>query len=264
MRRQSILLIATLGTLASLAACGSKEPPAPAADTAAQTAPETAGEPAAQPPVVTSTEPVVVAPPAASAPAPKPASKPASAPKPVASQPKPAPKPVVLTVPAGTVLAMSATTPLSSKTAKLGDPVAAQVTDAVTVDGKVAIPAGSTVSGQVTKIVSGSDKIGGKPIIIVSFDRLDLPNGKSLTVSGDVTQQGKSDTAGDTAKIVGGAAAGAIIGSQVKSGDKGKVIGGQLGAAAGTIAAKETGTEARIKEGAPLSMTLAADVSVPQ
>jgi hypothetical protein len=182
----------------------------------------------------------------------------------MASTPKPAPKPVVLTVPAGTVLAMSATTPLSSKTAKVGDPVAAQVTDSITVEGKVAIPAGSTVSGQVTKIVSGSDKIGGKPIIIVSFDRLDLPNGKSVPVSGDVTQQGKSDTAGDTAKIVGGAAAGAIIGSQVKSGDKGKVIGGLLGAAAGTIAAKETGTEARIKEGAPLSMTLVADVAIAQ
>lgn len=266
MRRQSILLIATLGTLASLAACGSKEPPAPAAEAPAATAPETPAPEAAAPAPAPEASPPAAAPaPAPTAAAPKPASKPASsAPKPVVSTPKPAPQPVVLTVPSGTVIAMSATTALSSKSAKVGDAVAAQVTEAITVDGKVAIPAGSTVNGQVTKIVSGSEKIGGKPVIVVAFDRLDLPNGKSVAVSGDVTQQGKSDTAGDTAKIVGGAAAGAIIGSQVKSGDKGKVIGGLLGAAAGTIAAKETGTEARIKEGAPLSLTLVSDVAIAQ
>ncbi len=126
MRNQSILLTATLAALALLAACGSKEPPA--APTA--TGPATPGEaaPAAQPAGAPAATP---APPAASTPAA--ASKPA---KPAT----PAPKPVqIVTVPAGTALAMTLSTGLSSKTAKVGDPVKAMLTSDVQVDGKIMV-----------------------------------------------------------------------------------------------------------------------------
>lgn len=261
--RHSLLPIAAVSTLALLAACGQQQPPAPAAEATAPIV-EQAPPPVAAVPA----EPVVEA-----EPAPAPAAKPKPAPKPAkpatstASAPKdppPPPAPVVrtITVPAGTVLELAISSALTSKTAKVGDAVSAQLTNPVVINGETVISSGATVAGQIIKVVSGSEKIGGKPALVLSFERLELPGGKDVPVSGEITQEGKSDTAGDSAKIVGGAAAGAILGHQVKGGDKGKIIGGLLGAAAGAVAAHETGTEARIKEGTALQLVLFAPVQI--
>jgi len=170
--------------------------------------------------------------------------------------------PPTLTVPAGTELELSLATELSTKSAKAGDVVRAELTNDIRVDGKVAIAAGTTVAGQVTTVVSGSNKIGGVPTIGMSFERLELPGGKDVPIMGEITQQGKSDTARDTVKIVGGAAAGAILGHQVKGGDKGKVLGGLLGGAIGAVAAKKTGTEVQLPVGTALTIALAAPVEI--
>ncbi|HSN72778.1 MAG TPA: glycine zipper 2TM domain-containing protein, partial [Steroidobacteraceae bacterium] len=65
----------------------------------------------------------------------------------------------------------------------------------------------------------------------------------------------------DTAKIVGGAAAGAIIGHQIDD-DNGKVIGGLLGGAAGAVAAKKTGGEIAIPAGTVILVGLDAPFEV--
>jgi hypothetical protein len=132
----------------------------------------------------------------------------------------------------------------------------------VVVDGKTAIASGTTVAGSVIKVVSGSDRIGGTPQVVMAFDRLELPGGKDVPITGEFTSQGKSDNTRDTVKIVGGAAAGALLGDQVSKKDRGKVIGGILGAAAGAVAAKETGTEVKLEEGSPMSLTLSAPVEI--
>jgi hypothetical protein len=157
---------------------------------------------------------------------------------------------------------MSLSTALSSKTAKVGDPVRALLTSDVVVDGKTAIAAGTTVAGSVITVVSGSDKIGGTPTLAISFDRLELPGGRDVPITGELTEKGKSDTARDTVKIVGGTAAGAIIGDKVIKGDKGKVIGGILGGAIGAVAAQKTGTEVKLIEGTALALTLGAPVEI--
>ncbi len=178
---------------------------------------------------------------------------------PAASQPAP---PLVLTVPSGTQLSLSLATALSSKTAKVGDTVRAHVSQDVRINERVAIAAGSTVAGQVTDVVSGSDKIGGVPTLGLRFERLELPGGVDVPIDGVLTQKGKSDTGRDTAKIVGGAAAGAILGHQVKGGDKGKVLGGLLGGAIGAVAAQKTGTEVTLAEGTEFTIALAAPVEI--
>jgi len=205
---------------------------------------------------------------AAAASTPKPAAKPA--PRPPSATPvvaKPAtppapPAPKVITVPAGTQLPLALTADLTSKTAKVGDSVRASLTSDVRVGDRVAIPSGTTVAGQITSVVSGSDKIGGVPSLGLRFDRIEMPGGKDVPINGEITQKGKSDTGGDTAKIVGGTAAGAIIGHQVKGGDKGKVIGGLIGGAIGAVAAHQTGTEARLAAGSPLTISLTNAVEV--
>jgi hypothetical protein len=168
----------------------------------------------------------------------------------------------MITVPTGTELPLSLTTGLTSKSAKVGDTVRAVVTSPVMVDGRTAIASGTTVAGSVIKVVSGSDKIGGTPTLVVAFDRLELPGGRDVPINGEITSMGKSDNTRDTVKIVGGAAAGALLGDQVSSKDRGKVIGGILGAAACAVAASKTGTEVEMAEGMAISMALTAPVEV--
>lgn len=244
------LLLTTVSAFALLAACGSKEPPATPATA------EPAAQPEAPPPAAVTPPPELPA-----TQAPPTASKPA-APKPAPAA-KPAPKAVqVVTVPAGTVLSLSLATALTSKTAKVGDPISALLTSDVVVDGKTAIATGTTVAGEVAAVESGSDGIGGKPTLVLSFDRLELPGGKDVPIAGQITEKGKSDTVGDSAKIVGGTAVGAVIGDKVIKGKKGKIIGGILGGATGAVVAQKTGTEARLKEGETLSLTLEAPVEI--
>lgn len=205
--------------------------------------------------------------PAASAPrpAPKPAPAPvASKPAPAAAAVKPAPAATPIVVPAGTQLSLALAEEVTTKTAKVGDTIRATVVSDVRVDGRVAIAAGTTVAGQVTDVVSGSNKIGGVPRLGMTFDRLELPGNRDVPISGEITQQGKSDTTRDTVKIVGGAAAGAILGHQIKGGDKGTVIGGLLGGAIGAVAAQKTGTEVKLAAGTELAISLAAPVEIPR
>jgi anti-sigma factor RsiW len=289
MQRNYVLLLAALGGMTVLAGCNrAPETPASTAEQAAAVAADTAkaAAQAAQEAELKSREAELAAreaalaeaqaaqaaanaakvspPAAASKPARKPAvaAKPAPVQKPVATAALPPPAPRILVVPGGTQLSLALASDVSSKTAKVGDAIRARVLSDITVDGQVAIAAGTIVAGQVTDVVSGSDKIGGVPTLGLRFDHLEFSGGKDIPISGELTQKGKNDSARDTAKIVGGAAAGAILGHQVKSNTKGKVIGGLLGGAIGAIAAHETGTEVQLAAGTQLSIALASAVEI--
>lgn len=173
----------------------------------------------------------------------------------VKATPPPARVVTPINVPAGTPLAVELTARVNTKNAVVGDRVQGRLASDVVVDGRVAAKAGSVVVGTVTEVVSGSAKIGGIPTLALAFDTLTLPNGVNVPISGHYRQQGQSETGKDTAKIVGGAAAGAVIGHQVDD-DKGTVIGGVLGGAAGAIAAQKTGGEVRLPAGSVLSVPL--------
>lgn len=196
-------------------------------------------------------------PPPSTKPAPA-ASAPATAPP---SPPPPAPKAAPLVVPAGTQLSVEILSPLSTKTAKVGDRVDARLSSDLVVDGRRVAPAGAAVQGSVTQVVSGSKKIGGTPTLGLTFDGLELAGGTTVPISGQLVQQGKSDTAKDSAKIAGAAVAGAIIGHQIDD-DKGKLIGGLLGGAAGTAAAAKTGGEVEVPAGTVVGFVLDAPFQV--
>jgi len=191
--------------------------------------------------------------------------RPRPAPTPVAKAPAPAPVasgPKTYTVPSGTSIEVQLPATITTKTAKVGNRVSANLTNDLVVDGKVIARAGSLLQGSVTEVISGSKQIGGTPTLGLTFDNLTLADGSDTTVNGTVTQVAvKSDTGRDTAKIAGGAVAGAVIGHQV-DGDKGKIIGGLLGAAAGTVAARKTGTEVELPAGTVIGFTLTSPVNV--
>ena len=191
------------------------------------------------------------------------AKKAAAAPRPVAvaatprpATPAPAAVPVVpVVVPAGTQLSIGLSSPVSTKTATIGDPVDARLASDVVIDGRRAVLAGAPVRGRVTEVVSGSRKIGGTPTLGMAFDGLELEDGSTVMISGRLVQQGKSDTGRDTAKILGGTAAGAVIGHQIDD-DKGTVIGGILGGAAGALAARKTGGEIDVPAGTVMAFVV--------
>ena len=191
------------------------------------------------------------------------APKPASTSTTTAAAPKPAPAgPRNYTVPAGTSVTAQLPATITTKTAKVGDRVSAYLTSDLVMDGKVIAKSGALLQGSVSQVVSGSQKIGGTATLGLTFDNLTLADGSDKPVRGTVTQvAAKSDTGKDTAKIAGGAIAGAVIGHQV-DGDKGKIIGGLLGAAAGTVAAKKTGTEVELPAGTQIGFTLDQPLNV--
>jgi predicted small lipoprotein YifL len=194
-------------------------------------------------------------------PAPRPA---ASGSKGSPSAPKPAPVaagPKDYTVPAGTSLSVQLPAEISTKTARVGDRISANLTNDIVVNGKVVARAGSLVQGSVTQVISGSKTIGGKPTLGLSFDNLTFEGG-DRPIDARITQVAdKSDKAGDTAKIAGGALAGGVVGHQI-DGKNGKIIGAIIGAAAGTAAAKKTGKEVVLPAGTVVGLTLEAPVTV--
>lgn len=181
-----------------------------------------------------------------------------------AAAPRPAePRTRQYTIPAGTSLSVQLPATITTKTARVGDRIAANLTSDLVVDGKVVAKAGALLQGSVTEVVSGSNKVGGTPTLGLAFDNLTLADGGDAPVSGRISQvAAKSDTARDTAKIAGGTVVGAVIGHEVIKGDKGTIIGGLLGAATGTAIAKKTGTEVELPAGTVIGFVLDAPVTV--
>lgn len=201
----------------------------------------------------------------ASAPKPAPSKAVAAAPAPAKSdKPKPAPvaaAPRDYVIPAGTSISVQLPAEISTKTAKVGQRLTGNLTSDVVVDGKVVAKAGAPVQGSITEVISGSNTIGGKPTLGVTFDSL-TSEGGDRPISARITEVAKkSDKGRDTAKIAGGALAGGVLGHQIDS-KNGKIIGAIVGAAAGTAAAKKTGQEVVLPAGTVVGMTLDSPVTV--
>jgi len=169
--------------------------------------------------------------------------------------PKPAAKPLV---PVGTNLKIRLNDTLSSKESRAGDKFTAMAMDPVRFNE-------ATVHGHIRSIVK-SGKVKGRTTMNLSFDSIDMPDGRHGVMHGYVTRVYGSDAAktdqeggvqsegrgNQTLKRSGiGATAGAIIGG-IAGGGKGAAIGLILGGAggAGSVAIKgskeiklESGTE---------------------
>ena len=159
-------------------------------------------------------------------------------PPPVAAPPTP-PPPVVL--PAGTVLAVRLNDTLDSKTTKAGDTFTASVAQPVTVQGRVVIPSGAAVSGDVENAKQGG-KIKGESELSVHLTTLRL-NGMSYPITtGPLVQQAKGKGSRTAKAGAGGAAAGALIGG-IAGGGKGAAIGALAGGGAGVAGSAFTGNK---------------------
>jgi type IV secretory pathway VirB10-like protein len=173
------------------------------------------------------------------------------------SAPSAPPQPVFqnVEVVAGTPLTIALSSDLSSRTAHPGDSFEATVASNVSVNGRVVVPTGTRVTGNITEVISGSHAIGATPTLGLKFNQLELEDGQIIPITGELNEQGQSEKVQDTAKILGGAAVGAVLGHQVKTNNRGKIIGGLLGGAVGAVAAKNTGSEVELASGSTLTLT---------
>jgi len=185
------------------------------------------------------------------------AQRPAPEAKPAVAKKPPAP----LTVPAGTSLPVQIFAGVTTKTAQVGDRFEGRIGSDIMVGERVAIPAGTAVQGSVTRAFSGSQKIGGTPQLGLVLDRLVLSAGRTVPLNATFQQEGKRESGRDAAKIGGSTAVGAVLGHQIDD-DKGKVIGGLVGAAAGAYAAKKTGGDIVLASDSAATFSLTAPIEV--
>jgi len=185
-----------------------------------------------------------------------------------ASAPSAGPK---IEVPTGTHLSLLLHNGISTRSARAGDPVYFETTFPVMVDGKVAIPAGSYVSGEVTDS-KRAGRIKGRAELMIKLNTLILPNsymvnlnaeptgagtGGGETVDGEGKIKGDSDKASDAGTIIKGTAIGAGIGGVAAQSGKGAGIGAGIGAAAGLMTVLLTrGPDAELPRGSTVEAVL--------
>ncbi len=190
----------------------------------------------------------------------------------------PAPQPKTYEVKAGAKFRARINEELSSKTSKIGDTFTVTVVDPVYAEGgELVIPNGSIINGKVTEVTPA--KKGGEPgTIDVEFVSVKLPNKKTFTINGSLTDlsedSAKSDDEGQASgdkmknrKIIfigGGAAGGALLGAII-GGGKATAIGAIGGAVAGILGERLLkGEEANVKSGAEFGIYLNKAILLPK
>ena len=167
-----------------------------------------------------------------------------------------------LVVPADSVIGLQIDTFVTSDRAEVEDDVRARVTRDVVVSRRIAIPAGSLVTGSVVMVERGG-KLKGTARLGVRFHTVVFDDGVEVPiVTETVYREGRSRGRDNAARIGGGAVAGAIPGA-IFGGGRGAAIGGAAGAAGGTAAAAAGDAEpAELAAGTTLTVRLSRPASV--
>lgn len=175
--------------------------------------------------------------------------------------PPPPPPPPPVVVQAGTVLTVRTDQALSSKTSQTGQTFTATLAQPISVRGRPALPAGSTVSGTVVNAKT-KGKIKGEGQLDLALTSISV-GAHTYSIHTTVlsnTQKGKGKRTAATTG--GGAAGGALIGG-LAGGGKGAGIGALVGAGAGFVGGTLTGNkQIEIPAESALSFTLSEPLTV--
>ena len=212
--------------------------------------------------------PAAAAPEPAAAPTPAPTAAPAPDASPVKPQPAAAEK---IELPVGTRLPLVLHNGISTCTAQVGDPVYFETLFPVMKDGRVIIPAGSYVSGEVTES-KRPGRVKGRGEIAIRLMTLILPNAYMVSFAGAPSNastggnesmdsegriKGDTDKGTDIGTVAKTTGAGAGIGAIAGRSATGAGIGAGVGAAVGLAAILLTrGPEAELPRGTTLDAVL--------
>ena len=193
-----------------------------------------------------------------------------------ATAPPAAVKPT-LTIPVGTQIPLTLKQAISTKTAKDGDPVYAEVAFPYVVDERIVIPAGTYIQGKIEHVQRGGH-VKGRAEVLIHFTSMIYPNGYTVMLGGSVentpgaektsmkdsegTIKEDSDAGKKAKEAAGAATTGAVIGA-IANGAKGAGIGAGIGGAAGVaVGMLSRGADVRIERGASIEMEIQREVTV--
>jgi BON domain len=203
-----------------------------------------------------------------------PAPQPLPAPQPVsntppqqAEAPPPAPpappKPVTqqYTLDSGTVVPVTITEALDSKTAQPNDAFHATLASDLVSNGVVVIPRGAPVMGRVVDVHEAAH-FKGSALLTIELTQVTARGRKVSLVTDTYSKEGQARGKNTAMKAGGGAVLGAIIGA-IAGGGKGAAIGAAAGAGAGTgVNAVTRGEQAQIDSETRLEFRLQSPVTV--
>jgi hypothetical protein len=177
-----------------------------------------------------------------------------------------------ITLPAGTTVLLQLRSPITTKNARVGDPVYCETSFPVTQDNLILIPVHTYVKGQIAQ-VHRPGRVKGRAEIQFHFNTLIFPDGYTVqmpgslqnvpgaensSVSGDEGNVKANGQKGKDAETIGTAAGtGAAIGGLGTGSIKGAGIGAGVGGAVGLAKVLLTrGQDVRIESGAAVEMLL--------
>lgn len=179
--------------------------------------------------------------------------------------------PAKIELPIGTHIPLVLHNGVSTRTARVGDPVYFETLFPIMQDGKIIIPAGSYVSGEITE-TKRPGRVKGRGELMLRLETLILPNAymvrfdgspASASTGGNETTnregkiEGDSNKKGDASTVAKTTAAGAGIGGLATRTGTGAGIGAGAGLAVGLAAILLTrGPEAELPRGTTLEATL--------
>jgi len=174
-------------------------------------------------------------------------------------------------VPTGTHIPLVLHNAISTRSARPGDPIYLETLFPVMVDGHVAIPAGSYVSGEVTESPRPG-RVKGRAELMIKLTTMILPNAYEVNLNaspsgagtggGETTDKegkisGDTDKASDAGTVMKTTVAGAGIGAIASRSASGAGIGAGIGAAAGLAAVLlSRGPEAELPRGSTLEAVI--------
>lgn len=166
-----------------------------------------------------------------------------------------------LMLPSGTSIDVTLSTPLTSETANVGDAWSGSTRNAVSVDGKNVIPAGSAVTGIVASVRPAHK--GDRAMLDLGLSSVSV-GGHSYRVGGTMEAVIAGSTRARNLGAIGAAtAAGALVGKAVSGSTKGTIIGAVVGGGAATGVVSQTkGWQVVLKDGTPLTFTTNESVAV--
>jgi len=174
--------------------------------------------------------------------------------------PEPAATTLVV-VPAGTTFTIAIDQALSSKTNSPGDPVKAHVVGGIRSGDELVVSDGAAAHGVVAE-VEGSGRVSGRAILAMNITSLETVGGRqdvqTAMVEGKLRAEGTKKR--DVATIVGGTAAGAVLGEIL--GDDAK-LGAIIGGAAGTgVVLATKGKELNLDPGTQIDLKLVNPMTI--
>lgn len=160
-------------------------------------------------------------------------------------------------LPVGTTMQVALDRPITASHDRVGDRFTAHVTDAIVAEnGATAVRAGATVGGTITGLEPSR---GNQPgLVRLNFETLQV-DGRDYAFDADITQTSvpSADNRDVVSKAGAGAVAGAVLGAVLGRGNlKDIVLGGAIGAAAGTLISLGTSTESNATLPAGTRLTL--------